>query len=177
VSRPPSTRASRTSTPGTKSLYRYTFEHGKFAVDPTWGSVPNLKSGQTVSVDPASNLIFVMDAGARKIGAVALANGKLSLKWSQDQTTLSFTTLVGPKDQRILIGTDIPIKFFKQLKNYSSEAVVWRDAATGKELARSDDFPKMSSGILVTPGYAGLQYFLTAYAHIIELQVNPAGSG
>jgi hypothetical protein len=220
--------------PGTKSLYRYTFENGTFAADPTWGPVPYLKSGQTsgsamaamgdymvamtnggaptstpmsvvavsqadsskvltlepfagsdsensfipsmVSVDPASNLIFVMDAGAGEIGAVELANGKLSLKWSYDQTTLSFTTLVGPEDQRILIGTDIPIKTFKQLKNYSTEAVVWRDAVTGKEFARSDDFPKMSAGILVTPGYAGLQYFLTADGHIIVLQVDPASS-
>jgi hypothetical protein len=89
---------------------------------------------------------------------------------------LSFTTLVGPEDQRILIGTDIPIKTFKQLKNYSTEAVVWRDAVTGKEFARSDDFPKMSAGILVTPGYAGLQYFLTADGHIIVLQVDPASS-
>jgi hypothetical protein len=31
----------------------------------------------------------------------------------------------------------------------------------------------MSAGILVTPGYAGLQYFLTADGHIIALQVNP----
>ena len=220
--------------PGTKSLYRYTFENGTFAADPTWGPVPYLKSGQTsgsamaamgdymvamtngggptstpmsvvavsqadsskvlnlqpfassdsknsfipsmVSVDPASNLIFVMDAGAGEIGAVALENDELSLKWKQDQTTLSFTTLVGPEDQRILIGTDIPIRVFQQLRRYSTEAVVWRDAATGKELARSDNFPKMSSGILVTPGYAGLQYFLTANGHIIALQVDPAGS-
>lgn len=130
-----------------------------------------------VSVDPDSQLIFVMDAGAGKIGAVSLKNGKLSLVWSQDQTTLSFTTLVGPQDQRVLIGTDIPVKFFKQLKKYSTEQVVWRDAATGKELARSDEFPKMSAGILVTPGYAGLQYFLTADGHIIALQVNPPSSG
>jgi len=80
-------------------------------------------------------LIFVMDAGAGEIGAVALKNGELSLAWTDDQTTLSFTTLVGSQDQRILIGTDIPIKFFKQLQNYSTEQVVWRDAATGKELA------------------------------------------
>ena len=50
-----------------------------------------------VSVDPASHLIFVMDAGAGKIGAVALNNGQLSTKWTQDQTTLSFTTLIGPR--------------------------------------------------------------------------------
>ncbi len=129
-----------------------------------------------VSVDPASSLIFVMDAGAGKIGAVALSNGQLSTKWTQDQTTLSFTTLIGPQNQRVLIGTNIPIKFFKQLKNYSTEQVIWRDAATGQQLASSDQFPKMSAGILVTPGYAGVQYFLTADGHIIELQVDPSSS-
>jgi hypothetical protein len=35
----------------------------------------------------------------------------------------------------------------------------------------------MSAGILVTPGYAGLQYFLTASGRIIALQVEPSGSG
>ena len=72
----------------------------------------------------------------------ALKNGKLSLVWSQDQTTLSFTTLPGPSGQRVLIGTDI-------------------------------SFPKMSAGILVTPGYAGLQYFLAADGHTIALRVVP----
>lgn len=221
--------------PGTKSLYRYTFQNGKFATDPTWGPVPYLKSGQTagsamavmgdyvvamtnggaptstpmsvvavsqansskvanlepfassgsknsfipsmVSVDPASGLIFVMDAGAGKIGAVALNNGALATKWTQDQTTLSFTTLIGPPGDRVLIGTNIPAKFFKQLKSYSTEQVIWRDAATGRQLASSDQFPKMSAGILVTPGYAGLQYFLTADGHIIALQVVPTSSG
>ena len=215
--------------PGTKSLFRYTFENGKFAQDKSWGPVPYLKQGQTagsamaamgeyvvamtnggaptstpmsvvavsqadastvlnlepfassgsknsfipsmVSVDPAAQQIYVMDAGAGKIGDVALKEGKLSLVWSQDQTTLSFTTLVGPQGKRVLIGTNIPVKFFKQLKSYSTEQVVWRDAATGKELAHSEQFPKMSAGILVTPGYAGLQYFLTAEGHIIALQV------
>jgi hypothetical protein len=37
----------------------------------------------------------------------------------------------------------------------------------------------MNSGILVTPGYAGLQYFLTADGHIISVQVvpNPPSGG
>jgi hypothetical protein len=126
-----------------------------------------------VSVDPASHLIFVMDAGAGEIGAVALNNGILTTRWTEDQTTLSFTTLIGPQDQRVLIGTNIPVKFFKQLKSYTTEQVIWRDAATGKELASSVQFPKMSAGILVTPGYAGLQYFLTSNGHIIALQVGP----
>ncbi|MFJ3792157.1 hypothetical protein [Kitasatospora sp. NPDC090091] len=126
-----------------------------------------------VSVDPPNNRVYVMDAGAGKMAGVDLSGGNLSVAWSQDQTTLSFTTLIGPQDGRILIGTDIPVKFFKGLKEYSTEQVVWRDARSGTELARSSQFPKMTQGILVTPGYAGLQYFLTANGNIIGLQVAP----
>jgi hypothetical protein len=127
-----------------------------------------------VSVDPDNARVYVMDAGAGKLAGVDLEDGQLSVAWSQDQTTLSFTTLIGPKDQRVLIGTHIPVKDFEQLKSYTTEQVVWRDAASGRELARSGDFPKITQGILVTPGYAGLQYFLTADGRIIGLQVRPA---
>jgi hypothetical protein len=48
-----------------------------------------------------------------------------------------------------------------------------KQVANLEPFASSDQFPKMSAGILVTPGYAGLQYFLTASGHIIELQVGP----
>jgi hypothetical protein len=127
-----------------------------------------------VSVDPANNRVYVMDAGAGKIAGVNLTSGKLSVAWSQDQTTLSFTSLVGPADHRVLIGTNIPVKYFKQLQSYTTEQVIWRNAATGASLATSSFFPKMSPGVLVTPGYAGLQYYLTADGHIIGLQVSPA---
>jgi hypothetical protein len=126
-----------------------------------------------VSVDPQNNRIYVMDAGAGKLAGVNLQNGKLSVAWTQDQTTLSFTTLIGPKSQRVLIGTNIPAKTFQGLKNYTAEQVIWRNAQTGQELASSSLFPKMTQGILVTPGYAGLQYFLTSDGHIVALQVTP----
>ena len=73
----------------------------------------------------------------------------------------------------MLIGTNIPVKVFQGLKHYTTEQVIWRNAQTGKALASSSPFPKMTQGILVTPGYAGLQYFLTADGHIIALQVTP----
>lgn len=130
--------------------------------------IPSMVSG-----DPENDRVYVMDAGAQKLAGVDLVNGQLSVAWTQDQTTLSFTTLIGPKDHRVLIGTDIPIKAFQQLKTYTTEAVVWRDAQSGAELARSSEFPKMTQGILVTPTFAGLQYFLTADGHIIGLQVVP----
>lgn len=92
-------------------MYRYVFANGKLQADPTWGPVSYLKSvvavsqadaskvanlepfasmgsknsfiPSMVSVDPASDLIFVMDAGTGKIGGVALDNGKLTTKWTQ----------------------------------------------------------------------------------------------
>ncbi|MEE1783236.1 hypothetical protein PUR71_09960 [Streptomyces sp. SP17BM10] len=126
-----------------------------------------------VSVDPENNRVYAMDAGAGKLAGLDLTNGTLSVAWTQDQTTLGFTTLLGPKDQRVLIGTDIPVKFFQGLKKYDTEQVVWRRAQDGTELARSSQLPKMTQGILVTPGYAGLQYFLTADGHVTGLQVAP----
>ena len=129
-----------------------------------------------VSVDPANRRVYVMDAGAGKLGAVDLADdGTLASAWVRDQRTLSFTTLIGPQDTRVLIGTDIPVRTFHGLKDYDAEEVVWRDAATGRELARSSKLPKMTTGILVTPGYGGIQHFLTADGHVIALQVVPAG--
>lgn len=126
-----------------------------------------------VSVDPENKRVYVMDAGAGMLGGVDVGEGTLTTAWTESQRTLSFTTLIGPADSRVIIGTDIPVKNFNQLKSYTTEEVVWRDAATGTELARSSTLPKMNSGILVTPGYGGLQYFLTADGHIISLQVVP----
>ncbi|HWJ96670.1 MAG TPA: hypothetical protein VNQ33_00840, partial [Acidimicrobiales bacterium] len=126
-----------------------------------------------VSVDPDNQRVYVMDAGAGKLGAIDLENGKLTTAWTQDQRTLSFTTLVGPSDKRVLIGTDIPVRTFKGLQDYTVEQVVWRDADSGKELARTSDLPKMTTGILVTPGYGGRQHYLAADGQIFDLQVLP----
>jgi hypothetical protein len=126
-----------------------------------------------VSVDPANHRVYVMDAGAAKLGAVDLTDGKLSLAWSQDQRTLSFTTLIGPPGKRVLIGTNIPVRTFKGLQDYKTEQVVWRDAATGAELARTSDLPKMTTGILVTPAYGGVQHYLAADGHVYALEVVP----
>ncbi len=67
---------------------------------------------------------------------------------------LSFTTLLGTQGERVLIGTNIPIKFFKQLKSYSTGQVIWRDAATGKELASSDQFPRCPPAFSSSPATA-----------------------
>jgi hypothetical protein len=216
---------------GTSKVYRYKFSGNSFALDPSWGPVDYLKSGQTPapaiailgnyvvlqtngtptntpssvvaisqddasrlsrldpfagsknsivpampSVDPANDRIYVIDAGPGKLGAINFNGGTLSLAWSVDQTTLSFTTLIGPANARVLIGTNIPVKTFQGLKDYTKEQVVWRSAGTGTELARSDYFDKMVTGILVTPGFGGLMYYLALDGKLIALQVGPKGS-
>ena len=128
------------------------------------------------SVDPVNNRIYVIDAGPGKLAAINFNQGNLSLAWSMDQTTLSFTTLVGPSNARVLIGTNIPVKTFQGLKYYTMEQVVWRSADTGTELARSDFFDKMVTGILVTPGFGGLLYYLSQSGKLIALQVGQKAS-
>jgi hypothetical protein len=128
------------------------------------------------SVDPVNNRIYVIDAGPGKLAAINFNQGNLSLAWSVDQTTLSFTTLIGPANARVLIGTNIPVKTFQGLKYYTMEQVVWRSADTGTELARSDFFDKMVTGILVTPGFGGLLYYLSQSGKLIALQVGQKAS-
>ncbi|HEY6285233.1 MAG TPA: hypothetical protein VIX20_06185 [Ktedonobacteraceae bacterium] len=128
------------------------------------------------SVDPVNNRIYVIDAGPGKLAAINFNQGTLSLAWSVDQTTLSFTTLIGPATARVIIGTNIPVKTFQGLKNYTTEQVVWRSAETGTELARSDYFDKMVTGILVTPGFGGLMYYLSQSGKLIALQVGQKAS-
>jgi hypothetical protein len=56
---------------------------------------------------------------------------------------------------------------------YTEEAVVRRDAATGNELARSDDRPKMTSGALITSGAASATYYLSLAGTNQLLEVAP----
>ncbi|MBV9583014.1 MAG: hypothetical protein JO057_30890 [Chloroflexi bacterium] len=86
-------------------------------------------------------------------------------------------TLIGPSDQRVFLATDIvgPCPFMSCLQDYTDEQVVFRNAATGQELARSDSLPKMTSGALVTPGDDGAIDYLSLQGTIYQLAVQPAG--
>jgi hypothetical protein len=61
------------------------------------------------------------------------------------------------------------------LQSYTQESVVFRDAATGQELARSAALPKMTSGALVTPGDGGAITYLGLDGEVYQLTVRPAG--
>jgi hypothetical protein len=136
-----------------------------------------------MSVDLPNNRIYAMDYLPGKVVAVDFTQeGNMSVAWGPvDQRTISFLTLIGPPDQRVLVSTNInPNATQQQIEQGAAaiatytEQIIWRDTDTGKILAESDFFPAMSPGILVTPGYGGLIYEMLYDGHIMALQVAPA---
>jgi hypothetical protein len=132
------------------------------------------------AVDPVNDMMYVQDGGARKIVGLKYdpMTGNMSMAWTGNQSTLAFLSLIGPADQRVLVGTDMaPNTTISQMANNPppnyTERVVWRDAATGNVLAASDYFSGMSAGAPPAPGFGGLLYYMTFNGHIMALQVLP----
>ncbi len=103
--------------------------------------------------------------------------GDLSVAWGPvDQRSLGFATLLGPADQRVLLGSNVKATDRQQLQDVTyTEQFVWRDALTGDVLARSQYIDAMTQGNLPTPGYGGIVYMLQAYGDITAMQVRPGG--
>jgi hypothetical protein len=87
------------------------------------------------------------------------------------QRSLEFLALVGPPHRRIVVGTEIPPG--QPLTGNTLNDVVWRDAATGRELARtSQPLTAISTGSMVEPYYSGRMLYLARAGAIIELTVS-----
>lgn len=87
----------------------------------------------------------------------------MTVEWTVDDATTGFQTLIGPKDQRVLVASKInPNATAEEIKagNYT-EQVVWRNMLTGDVLAESDFTDPMTINGLITPGYGGRVYYLT----------------
>ena len=141
---------------------------------------PILPSGQSVSpsavtVDPLRNRIFALDALAGQIGALELRHDGLHTVWKAEQRTTEFLALIGPRHRRVLVGTDVPPG--QQIGANTQDWVVWRNADTGEEIARSRLLSAVNSGTMVEHGYAGHMYFLAQNGEIIELTARPACPG
>jgi hypothetical protein len=92
--------------------------------------------------------------------------------------TNTFQPLIGSKDKRVLLLTNIrknvkvePIQLAFFTSNYK-EQLTWLDASTGRYLAKSDFFEPLIPNSLTTPGYGGRVYFPTKKG-FITLQVKP----
>jgi hypothetical protein len=131
--------------------------------------------------DPENSMIYSADMGVEKVAGIKIdqQTGELKVVWVIDDTTNAFQPLIGPKDQRVILLSNMkrnvegqPIQQTIFTANYT-EQVTWRDAATGRLIAGSDFFEPLTLGSLVTPGFGGRVYFPTANG-FITLQVRPA---
>jgi len=135
--------------------------------------------------DPENNMIYSADMGVRKVAGIKLdqASGEMKVAFVVDDTTTTFQPLIGPKDKRVLLLTNMklnvekePIKAALFTENYT-EQLTWRDAATGKILAASGFFEPLSINGLMPPGFGGRIYFPTAVGKgFYVLQVMPQRS-
>ncbi len=108
-----------------------------------------------VAADPASGLIYAADWGPGYIGALRITSGGLQVVWTAQQATTEHMALVGPANQRVLVGTDWGGRF-----NPQTDDVVWRDAATGQVLATSGQLPPILRGDMVQPYYNGAMLYV-----------------
>jgi hypothetical protein len=131
--------------------------------------------------DLENGMLYSADAGVGKVAGLRLDQdtGEMTVEFVVDNTTLAFQPIIGPKDERVLILSnmkgDIPLMptMLELMTGRYKEQVTWRDAATGRLLAESDYFDPLSPGSLITPGYGGRVYFPTAKG-FITMQVRPA---
>ena len=130
-----------------------------------------LWAGMSLEADPENGLFYGVETLARKIAAFRITDSGIMNVWKETQTTTEWATLIGPKAHRVWVGTDIPGAEIPG-RNVT-DTVVWRDASTGKELARSARVPHMTQGTAVQPGYGGSVYFPGAEGMLVELTPAP----
>lgn len=124
----------------------------------------------SVSGDPENNLIYASDSLPGEIAAITITSGGLQTVWKANQTTTEFTTLIGPSNERVLVGTD----FYPEIPgNNHNDFAVWRNAATGQELARSPILPAMTQGTMIQPYYNGDMFFEGQSGTLIKLIPRP----
>jgi hypothetical protein len=130
--------------------------------------------------DPENNMVYSSDVGIGKVAGLKFdqQTGEMKTLWVIDVTSTGFMPLIGPKDKRVLLLSNMkknvkmePLMPALMTGNYK-EQLTWRDAATGRLIAESDFFEGMTPGALYTPGYGGRIYFPTGKGLII-MQVMP----
>jgi hypothetical protein len=129
----------------------------------------------SLEADPENGLFYGVETLARKVAAFRVCESGIEIVWKKTQTTTEWATLIGPKEHRVWVGTDIPLTQIPG--GNANDRVVWRDASTGRELARSALVPVMTQGSAVQPGYDGSMYFPGATGTLVRLTPAPVDGG
>ena len=125
----------------------------------------------SLEADPENGLFYGVETLARKVAAFRICDSGIETVWKKTQTTTEWATLIGPKEHRVWVGTDIPL--IQIPGRNANDRVVWRDASTGRLLAVSQRVPAMTQGTAVQPGYDGSMYFPGATGTLVRLTPAP----
>lgn len=125
------------------------------------------------SVDVGTGRIYAVDGLAGGLAALDFdAADGLRIAWRVDQSSFSFSALIGPPDNRILIASDAGE--VENFAGYGGENIVWRDAASGRELARSPLMPRLG-GLNFAPHCGGGIFYPTSRdGRVFRLDLVPA---
>lgn len=137
------------------------------------GGVPAISwMPSPVSVDSETNTIYVMDALPGEIAAISFDSTSISTVWKADQTTTESIAIIGSLSERIVVGTDIPGSEIPG--SNANDFVVWRNAATGSEIARSPLLPEITSASMVQPYYSGDMFYAGILGTLYKLTPIPS---
>ncbi|MEO1645146.1 MAG: hypothetical protein AAFR67_08155 [Chloroflexota bacterium] len=127
--------------------------------------------------DPVNNLLITADTGTGYIAGTRIdPDGGFEVVWQAEQTTSVFMQLIGSPEERVMVTselTNFPPGLRTPLNTLraENEQVVFRDAATGRELARTENLPRMTQGSNISPGFAGRVYFIGVDGVLFEITV------
>ncbi len=117
------------------------------------------------TVDVKNDRVYAYDFLKGRLAAIDLdAEGGFSKAWMAKQRSLSFAALTGSPENRTLILDDA------NLPSPTTVRVIWRDAATGRELAKSPVLPQ-GFGLPLTPGFDGVMYYPSHNGMLTELRI------
>jgi hypothetical protein len=149
-------------------------ELSKAFADKAQGGGPAISwADMSLEADPQNGLFYGVETLARKVAAFKLTGSHITTVWKRTQTTTEWATLIGPKDHRVWVGTDIPGAEIPGVN--ATDRVVFRDAATGPVLACSGRLPVMTQGSAVQPGYGGSVFFPGAKGTLVKLTPSHGG--
>ena len=123
------------------------------------------------TVDPENMRVYAADWKAKLVVCLDFDPQQgFRERWIRQQKMFCFPSLCGDAGNRQLVGMDYDSSYGDQ--------VVWRDAATGEEVARSAYLDPNFNGSTVGPGSNGRFYYLAqTYKAIVELTPVPAPQG
>lgn len=122
--------------------------------------------------DPASNMLYTADTGAGYASGIRFdPETGFEVVWREEHTTSVFQQLIDTPDRRVLVTADLQGWRGINPLTAENEQVVFRDAATGRELARSGLLPRMSDGANISPGFDGRVYFPGKDGTVYEISV------